>query len=386
MTDQDTAPRTTSTGTPTGTATGTAASHPALEGHYWERARRGATPWVLGAVGLAALGAGQLVPLRHHMEADLRDRSAAALQSAGLPGVTVEFTGRDGTLTGTVASPADIDRALRAVRSLDGVRVAEEHLTLPATTPAPAASPAVKAVTSAGTVTLTGTVGSEAARQALVTALAQTFGGSSVTDQLTVDPSTSDAGVADVPGLLAALGKGSAATVDLAAGKVTLTGTVADQAAIAAASNAATAVTGDPGKVANELTIGTGSPSSPSAAPSTRDATQQALSALPRITFENGSDTLTPGGLAIVHQAADILKADPGRTVSIEGFTDDLGDWDVNKELSTARAQTVLTTLVASGVEAGRLSSFGWSEEHPKVPNTSAANRAVNRRVEFAVR
>jgi len=384
-----------------------------LEGHYWERARRGAVPWIIGAVGLAALGVGQFVPLRHHMESDLRDRSLGALRAAGFGDVAVDFTGRDGRLTGTVASPSDIDRALATVRGLEGVRVASADLKVPGPV-ATAASPTVKAQLADGRLALIGSVGSEAARQALVETVKQAFGAGSVDDQLTVAASTSDAGLPALGSLVAALGPATTATVDLSAGRLTLTGTVPDAGRLEAAKAAAAAVTGDPAKVTNQLAVAAGtasaspteaaaaaspsespsasaSPSaaaSPSPSPSgdgTQTPAQQALVDLPKVSFETGSATLTPSGSAVVKRAAQILTANPSVNVRIEGYTDDLGDWDVNKALSSARADTVRRTLVADGIDAGRLSSFGWSEEHPKVPNTSAANRATNRRVEFVV-
>jgi outer membrane protein OmpA-like peptidoglycan-associated protein len=268
----------------------TTTSITAADEYYWERARRGAAPWIIGAVGLAALGVTQFVPLRHQMESDLRSRSLAALQTAGLSTVTVDFTGRDGRLGGAVTSPADVDRALAAVRGLDGVRVATAQLRYDRSpTPAP-------------TATATATASPSPAR-----------------------PSTVQSPSPSAP-------SGSS-------------GSSSDAAGTAAA--------------------------------------QQALAALPRITFGLGDATLTPSVRAVVRQAAGVLRADPALRVLVEGFTDDLGDWDVNKALSISRAEAVRQALIADGIGAHRLTVFGWSEEHPKVPNTSAANRAINRRVEF---
>jgi len=283
---------------------------PGPQGHYWERARRGAAPWIIGAVGLAALGIGQLVPMRHHMESDLRARSRTALDAAGLKGVVADFTGRDGTLTGVVGSAADRDRALQIVRSLDGVRVADGDLSMPG---AVGASPSASASESAS---------------------------ASPSASESASPSASESASPS-----------------------------ASESASPSASASASA-----------------SPSpSPSPSPSDANGTQQALTALPAIGFETGSATLTPAGRTVVAQVAKILAGEPAVAIRVNGYTDDLGDWDVNKGLSTARANTVRTTLIADGIAASRLSSFGWSEENPKVPNTSAANRAVNRRVELVV-
>jgi outer membrane protein OmpA-like peptidoglycan-associated protein len=245
-------------------------------------------------------------------------------------------------------------------------------------------------------VTLTGTLGTQVAHQALLAAAAQVFGAGNVTDQIAIDAASSDAGVAGLGGLLAALGTGSTATAELSGGAVTLTGTVPGAAALSAAVDAAAVVAGDPAKVTSHLTVA-GAAASPSlsvspASPPTpsspagaegADTVRQRLGALPEITFRTGSATLTPVDRIIVTKAAAILAANPAVAIQIEGFTDDVGDWDVNLELSRARAETVRKALIAHGIAASRLSSAGRSEERPKLPNTSAANRALNRRAEL---
>lgn len=57
-----------------------------------------------------------------------------------------------------------------------------------------------------------------------------------------------------------------------------------------------------------------------------------------------------------------------------------------NWELSTARAVTVSQYLVAeSGFDPGRIAAQGLADNEPLVPNTTAINRATNRRVELVV-
>jgi outer membrane protein OmpA-like peptidoglycan-associated protein len=133
----------------------------------------------------------------------------------------------------------------------------------------------------------------------------------------------------------------------------------------------------------------TGSPSespSPSAAPSPSAPPVQAqLGALPQVTFENRSATLTPQGLAVVANVAAILKAHPTVRISIQGHTDSRGSDASNLALSQARAQAVLEALRAQGIAADRMGAVGFGERRPKVPDTGDANRAINRRVELIV-
>jgi outer membrane protein OmpA-like peptidoglycan-associated protein len=220
---------------------------------------------------------------------------------------------------------------------------------------------------------LTGKVSSEAARKALVDAATATFGAGNVVDRLTVDTGVSDEGLTGFAGLFAAFGKNSTATADLTQGQLTLTGTVPSAAVQKAVDAAATAAVGDAAKVSSKLTV------------VAKPSLQAQLAGLGNVTFDTGSSTLTPQGSAIVSKAAAVLRANPGLAVRIEGNTDDRGAAQINQELSAARAQTVLLTLGFRGVDTSRLTAVGYGESRPKVPNTSDANRARNRRVDFIV-
>jgi OmpA-OmpF porin, OOP family len=364
--------------------------------HYWGPHRRAAIAPLLGAVGLVALGIGQLLPLRHGVEDTLTTNSSKALAAAGLSGVSVSFTGQDGTLTGTGLTPEQQQQALDIVRKVDGVRVAtfsggsatpsaspsvtasatQTASQTPSQTPTATATlnlPSANAKLAGGAVTLTGSVPTEDARKALVAAATTTFGAGHVVDQLTVDAGVSDDGLSGFAGLFPALGKNATATADLAQGVLTLTGAVASADARTKIDAAAAAVVGDPSKVSDKLTV--------AATPNL----QSQLAALGQITFDTASSTLTPQGDVIVSRAAAVLRANPRIKVRIEGNTDDQGDAPVNQELSTARAQTVLLTLGFRGVDKSRLTAVGYGETRPKVANDTPAHRAQNRRVEFVV-
>ncbi|NOZ75610.1 MAG: flagellar motor protein MotB [FCB group bacterium] len=77
--------------------------------------------------------------------------------------------------------------------------------------------------------------------------------------------------------------------------------------------------------------------------------------------------------------------------VRIEGHTDDVpllpgSDFRDNWELSAARAQSILKVLQKiSGLPESRFAVAGYGEYHPLVENTSASNRAQNRRVEIII-
>jgi outer membrane protein OmpA-like peptidoglycan-associated protein len=124
---------------------------------------------------------------------------------------------------------------------------------------------------------------------------------------------------------------------------------------------------------------------SPSPTPSTPPEVQTQLTELPRITFENGSATLTPQGRAVVENVAAILKTHPTARVRIEGHTDSTGTPESNLLLSQARAETVRATLASLGIAADRMTTAGFGATQPLVPDDSPANQAINRRVQFVV-
>ena len=79
-----------------------------------------------------------------------------------------------------------------------------------------------------------------------------------------------------------------------------------------------------------------------------------------------------------------MIDPNPAR-ISIEGHTDDVGADADNQSLSERRARSVAAWLTAQGVAAARMDASGAGESRPAVPNTSAANRAKNRRIEITV-
>ena len=79
----------------------------------------------------------------------------------------------------------------------------------------------------------------------------------------------------------------------------------------------------------------------------------------------------------------DYLMNNPTYTIRIEGHTDDIGDAQENLTLSQNRAAEVKNYLIELGISASRLSSVGYGESRPKVPNSNSTNRMRNRRTEF---
>ena len=81
---------------------------------------------------------------------------------------------------------------------------------------------------------------------------------------------------------------------------------------------------------------------------------------------------------------AQILKNNPNLIIEIAGYTDDVGSEEYNLKLSQKRAQAVKNILVkVYGIDPKRVVVKGYGEKYPLLPNDSATNRALNRRVEI---
>lgn len=107
---------------------------------------------------------------------------------------------------------------------------------------------------------------------------------------------------------------------------------------------------------------------------------------LQRIEFANNGDTIRPQSLPVLESVQAILSTTSSiRRVRIEGHTDDRGRPEANQDLSRRRAESVVRWLVEHGITADRLESAGLGDARPLLPNTSNANRAQNRRVEFHI-
>ena len=65
----------------------------------------------------------------------------------------------------------------------------------------------------------------------------------------------------------------------------------------------------------------------------------------------------------------------------LDGYSDNSGNRLTNRELSRRRALAVMNYLQENGLQESQITMRFHGEQYPLVPNTSAANRAKNRRV-----
>ena len=101
------------------------------------------------------------------------------------------------------------------------------------------------------------------------------------------------------------------------------------------------------------------------------------------ILFATGKADVQPESRPVLKEIAKTLKEHADLRILIEGHTDNVGAPASNLTLSDARAAAVKAALVSDfGVDGGRITTKGLGDTKPSVPNTTAAGRAQNRRVE----
>jgi chemotaxis protein MotB len=108
-----------------------------------------------------------------------------------------------------------------------------------------------------------------------------------------------------------------------------------------------------------------------------------------KLVFAKGKAELTPAAKHVLNSVAAVIRDAPN-DIRVEGHTCNLpiasDSYASNWELSTARATNVIRYFIENqGIDSGRLSAAGYADSKPLVPNTSEANRAVNRRVDIVL-
>ena len=107
---------------------------------------------------------------------------------------------------------------------------------------------------------------------------------------------------------------------------------------------------------------------------------------LRNIFFDFDKATLRPESRSELERVYKLMAEEvPGLKIELSGHTDNIGDAAYNQDLSERRAKAVVKYLTEKGIAADRLKATGYGLTQPMVPNTSVANRQLNRRTEFKI-
>lgn len=106
---------------------------------------------------------------------------------------------------------------------------------------------------------------------------------------------------------------------------------------------------------------------------------------LPNLYFTQGKATLLPTSRPMLNQLVRTLRAQPTLRLEIAGHTDNVGNAELNRQLSEQRARTVCQYLVQQGIDSTRLTPKGYGGTRPVADNRDPKQRPRNRRVEVVV-
>lgn len=103
------------------------------------------------------------------------------------------------------------------------------------------------------------------------------------------------------------------------------------------------------------------------------------------VLFDVDQATISTDAQSKIKELAQVFTKYPDSYILIEGHTDATGTPEHNMALSERRAKAVAEFLETQNVSSSRIKTAWYGENQPKYPNDTEANKAQNRRVEFAI-
>ena len=101
--------------------------------------------------------------------------------------------------------------------------------------------------------------------------------------------------------------------------------------------------------------------------------------------FDYDEATITPDTESTLRAKVDILRANPGVQLRMEGHADERGTSEYNIALGNERAQAVIEFLTGFGLGGSRFASVSYGEERPAAQGSTESAWERNRRVEFVI-
>jgi len=101
--------------------------------------------------------------------------------------------------------------------------------------------------------------------------------------------------------------------------------------------------------------------------------------------FDFDKSDLTDKAREILNRHAQVLRANPGLNVLIEGHCDERGTEDYNLALGERRAERVREYLGSAGVSASSMRTISYGELRPEIDASNEEAWAVNRRAHFTL-
>lgn len=107
------------------------------------------------------------------------------------------------------------------------------------------------------------------------------------------------------------------------------------------------------------------------------------------ILFSSGSAKLSTDGIKAIKEVSALLKGLEGRKYQIEGHTDNIPMkselYPSNWELASARAMTVVKTMIDAGLPPDQISGASYADTQPVSDNSTAEGKKLNRRISIVI-
>lgn len=119
-----------------------------------------------------------------------------------------------------------------------------------------------------------------------------------------------------------------------------------------------------------------------------QEGSEVIIQILERDSFESGEADLDPAFMPTLEKIGDLVLSIPSAVI-VSGHTDNVpiytSQYRSNWDLSAARAASVVHVLLEAGVDPKRIMASGHADTQPRAPNDTAANRALNRRIDITL-
>jgi outer membrane protein OmpA-like peptidoglycan-associated protein len=103
------------------------------------------------------------------------------------------------------------------------------------------------------------------------------------------------------------------------------------------------------------------------------------------IYFDTDKYKLRPESITTLNEISQVLTANPGINISVEGHCDSRNTDEYNMVLGQNRANAAFNYLKKQGIAEARMTTVSYGERRPAAPNDSPENMQLNRRDEFKV-
>jgi outer membrane protein OmpA-like peptidoglycan-associated protein len=115
------------------------------------------------------------------------------------------------------------------------------------------------------------------------------------------------------------------------------------------------------------------------------DSARGLIISIPNVLFDLDKATLRPEGRETLAKLSGVLQVARDYQLQIEGYTDNLGTQEYNKQLGHDRATAVRDYLISQHIDFGQVSVKSFGEAKPIASNETPEGRQTNRRVEIVV-